>query len=545
MTLDLGRRLLLKGATLGFGALAVPGIAQLAAVRGFTHGLASGEPRQRSVMLWTRFVPPRRSSGRLEWQVSETQDFRRIAAAGPAFAVEETDFCVKAVAQGLRPGRWYFYRFVSRGPGPADSDIFSSVGRTRTLPEGRTPRFSIGIFSCSNLGFGWFNAYAHAAARRDLDLIVHLGDYLYEYPSGTYPSDPMPGRPIEPAGEAIALADYRLRYAAYRADPDLQALHAAFPMVMMWDDHESANDSWQGGAENHDPDKEGAWSARRVAAQRAAREWLPISQNSWEAYDIGDLATLFRPETRLVGRSEPPSYGQVVAGKENIAAALAAFRDGAWRNPERTMLGTEQEAWLVGALKRSTGGGTRWQVLAQQTIMGSLVMPPEAKGWISPDAPEFVRRRSALAGAAAGLGLPLNLDAWDGYPAARERLLRTALDADANLLVLAGDSHNGWAFDLDLGGTAAGVELAGHSVTSPGLEAYAPKVAPADIATAFRARNRQLRWADVSRRGYLTLTLTPRRATGEWHFLETIRTRSTRLAGSRRMSVERGSNRFA
>jgi alkaline phosphatase D len=209
------------------------------------------------------------------------------------------------------------------------------------------------------------------------------------------------------------------------------------------------------------------------------------------------------------------------------------------------MLGTDQEAWLAGALKRSTAERTRWQILAQQTLMGSLVMPPEAKGWIAPDAPEFLRRRAALGAAAAEIGLPLNLDAWDGYPAARDRLLRAALDSDSNLLVLAGDSHNGWAFDLDLAGTPAGAEFAGHSVTSPGFEAYAPRTAPADIARALLARNRSLRWADVSRRGYLSLTLTRDRAHGEWHFLETIRTRSTRLTSSHRMTVERGTNRFA
>jgi alkaline phosphatase D len=541
MTLTLDRRLLLKAGTLGLGALAVPGVAQIAARVGFTHSVASGEPRQRSVMLWTRHVPVRGDCSRLGWEVTDMDNPGRVVASGTVVATAETDWCVKVVARGLKPGRWYRYRFLNLAGAAA------AVGRTRTLPEGRTSRFAMGIFSCANLPFGHFNAYAHAAARRDLDLVVHLGDYLYEYPRGNYPSaqEALPGRVIDPAGEAVALADYRLRYAAYRSDPDLQALHRLFPMVMMWDDHESANDAWTGGAENHDPKSEGPWAARKAAARRACREWLPVSDNDWEAYEIGDLATLFRPETRLHGRSEPPSYGDIAGRGGDLRSALAAFRDGGWTDPARTMLGTDQEAWLAGGLKRSARSGTRWQVLAQQTLMGNLVMPDEAKGWIGPDAPEFVRRRAALGSAAAALGLPLNLDAWDGYPAARERLLRASLDADAALLVLAGDSHNGWAFDLDLDGTPAGAELAGHSVTSPGFEAYAPRTPPAEIARAIVARNRQLRWADVSRRGYLSLTLTRDRAVGEWHFLDTIRTRSTRLAGSHRMSVVRGTNRFA
>jgi alkaline phosphatase D len=536
MTLDLDRRLLLKAGTLGLGALAVPGMAQLTAARGFAHGVASGEPRQRSVMLWTRHVP----GGRLHWQVSRTPDFARIAAEGDVMADAEHDFCVKPVPTGLQPGSWYHYRFRdSRG-------AVSPVGRTRTLPEGRTPRFTVGVFSCANLAFGFFNAYAHAAARRDLDLLVHLGDYFYEYQSGKYPSprEALPGRPLDPSHEAVALADYRLRHAAYRADPDLQRLHASAPMVMMWDDHESANDSWSGGAENHDPAEEGPWAARKTAAQRAYREWLPVSDNAWESYEIGDLATLLRPETRLTGRSRPLVYGEAVRRGEDIKASLMRFRDSAWRDPERTMLGSEQEAWLAGAFRRSAGRGTRWQLLAQQTVMGSWALPVEARAWMRADAPEQVRRITAIGAAASEVGLPLNLDAWDGYPAARERLLRSALDADASLIVLSGDSHNGWAFDLDLAGTPAGAEFAGQSVTSPGLEAYAAGVAPAEVERAVRARNPALKWVDLKRRGYLTLTLTPQRATGEWLSLETVRTRSTRLAGRHAMSVRRGSNRF-
>jgi alkaline phosphatase D len=324
VTLRIDRRLLLKAGTFGLGALAVPGVAQIAAARGFTHGVASGEPRQRSVMLWTRHVPVRGHVSRLGWEVREEGDARKVVAEGHVLATPDTDWCVKVVAEGLKPGRWYRYRFLNRDGAAAAS------GRTRTLPEGRTSHFSLGIFSCSNLPFGFFNAYAHAAARRDLDLGVHLGDYLYEYPRGTYPSEreALAGRTIFPADEAVELADYRLRYAAYRADPDLQALHAALPMVMMWDDHESANDAWSGGAENHQADKEGAWAVRKVAAQRACREWLPISDQTWDAYQIGDLATLFRPETRLHGRSRAPSYGEIVRGKD-MRPALAAFRDGA------------------------------------------------------------------------------------------------------------------------------------------------------------------------------------------------------------------------
>jgi alkaline phosphatase D len=541
MTLDIDRRLLLKAGTLGLGALAVPGVAQIASRVGFTHGVASGEPRQGSVMLWTRHVPIRGDVSRLGWEIAEVGTPRRVVAEGTLLATPDSDWCVKVVARGLKPGRSYRYRFLYLDGAAAAS------GRTRTLPEGRTDRFTLGIFSCANLAFGHFNAYAHAAERRDLDLLVHLGDYFYEYERGKYPAprQALGGRLIEPAGEAIALADYRLRLAAYRADPDLQRLHASAPMVMMWDDHETANDSWAGGAENHDPAKEGSWVDRKIAAQRAYREWLPVSDNAWESYEIGDLATLFRPETRLTARSRPLQFAEALRRGEDIKASLMRFRDGPWRDPKRTMMGFGQESLLSEGLKRSAGRGTRWQLLAQQTVMGSFALPPEARTWLRADSPEEVKRVTAVGTAAAEVGLPFNLDAWDGYPAARERLLRSALDSDSNLVVLSGDSHNGWAFDLDLGGTPAGVEFAGMSVTSPGLEAYTPGVAPADVAGALRNRNPALKWAELQRRGYLTLTLTRERATGEWLSLDTVRTRSTRPAARHSMSVARGSNRFA
>jgi len=540
MSLEVDRRLLLKAGALGLGALAAPGVAQLLAGRGFTHNVASGEPGPRSAMLWTRYVPEAGASGRLRFEVARDPEFGRIVARGTAEANPDRDFCVKPVARGLRPGTWYFYRFrdtVGR---------FSPVGRTRTLPEGPTARFSIAIFSCANLPGGWFNAYGHAAARDDIDLVLHLGDYFYEYQEGRYPrgTPSLPGRVLAPQSEVVQLADYRLRYAAYRADPDLQRLHQMFPMVMMWDDHESANNSWAGGAENHQSETEGPWAVRKAAAMRACREWLPVSQGPWESYEIGDLATLFRPETRLTARTQPLSYAAALTGGQNPVAALTAFRDGPWRDPARTLMGPAQERWLAEALRRSVRQGTKWQVLGSQVVMGPTALAPEVAGWLTEAASAELRQQIALGVAAARLGLPLTLDSWDGYPAARARLLRAALDADANLLVLSGDSHNAWAYDLSLEGAAAGAEFAGQSVTSHGYETYLPWVAPAELARAMVAFNPALKWAELGRRGYLTMALTPERATGEWLFLDTIRQRSTAIAARHRMSVARGANRL-
>jgi alkaline phosphatase D len=540
MSLEIDRRLLLKAGMLGLGALAMPGVAQVLAARGFTHDVASGEPRQRSVMLWTRYVPGRGGSGRLSWEVSPSADFGRIVAQGSVTAAEEHDHCVKPVARGLAPGRWYFYRFRDA------AGAWSPVGRTRTLPEGPVARFTIGLFSCSNIGFGWFNAYAHAAARRDIDLIAHVGDYLYEYQSGRYPqaAEAVAGRIVEPAGEIVHLADYRLRFAAYRADPDLQRLHRLFPMISMWDDHESANDAWENGAQNHQPATEGDWADRKAASVRAYREWMPVSDDPWESYEIGDLATLFRPETRLTARSRSGYLQEVLRNQPDRAAALAAFRDGPWQDPARTLMGPAQEAWLADGLRRSVGRRARWQVIAQQVIMGALAAPPETGAWLGPEATNGFRAFVANAVDAGRAGLPFNHDDWNGYPQARRRLLQSALDADANLVILSGDSHNAWAFDLDLDGHAAGIEIAGTSVTSPGNESDFTNVAPAEMVRATVARNPQLKWANLHQRGYATVALTPERATAEWLFLDTIRQRSTRIAARHRMTGVRGSNRF-
>lgn len=536
MTLMIDRRSLVRGGAFGLGALLLPGtaLAQVAAARGFTHNVASGEPSQDSVLLWTRFVPSGGGEARVTAEVSETADFTRVVAGGTVVSGPWRDWTAKITAAGLQPGRSYYYRFS------ADGQI-SPVGRTRTLPAGRVNAFSMAVFSCSNLPFGWFNAYAHAAGRDDLQLALHLGDYIYEYERGSYPNprEGLPGRLLEPAGEIVQLADYRLRYACYRADPDLQAVHARLPFLVLTDDHESANDSWEGGAQNHQPN-EGVWQVRKNAALQAWREWMPVSETPWAAYEIGDLATYFRTESRLLGRDQPPSLSQVLKAGGDPAAALTAFAQGAWRDPARSMLGLEQETWLARELRRSVRAGKTWQLVGNGTVMGTNLTPPAAASWIAPDAPSYVADRVRASLAAARVGLPANLDNWGGYPAARSRLLSAAQSAGADLIMLAGDSHNAWAYDLSEGGRRAGVEFDGHSVTSPGFESYFNRVAPSDIARGIMGASPELKWTDTSGRGYMTVTLTQAEARAEWLFVDTIRERSPRVTRTHRMRTRRG-----
>lgn len=539
----LSRRSLFRfGALAGGLAAAAPLSAQHRT--GFTHGVASGEPGPDSILLWTRYRAAQDTT--LTFELSEDAGFTRVVAGGEATASSDNDWCVKAPVTGLPSGRWFYFRFLA-GDGQS-----SCIGRTRTLPQGATSRFRLAVVGCSNIGFGWFNAYAHVCQADDADLVLHTGDYIYEYGAGTYPSREqfLPARgALIPQTEIVALADYRARYASYRDDPDLQRLHQMFPMIHVPDDHETANDSYRDGAENHQPETEGSWDARKAAAMRARREWLPVSDDPWASYEIGDLATLFRLETRLEARSKPFDLGSIAKrGGGDPAAVLAAFKrfeNEEWRDPSRTLMGEVQERWLADGLRSSRRGGKVWQVLLQQVLMTSLKSSPDIAQGMTASVPDYIRKRILAGVVTAQAGLPFNMDAWDGYPAARTRLLNSAQNADANLIVLAGDSHNAWASELSNQGAAAGIEFGGHSVTSPGAEGYLPWIKPKDFADQAVRANEQLKWADTGQRGYMLVELTPTRAISEYRFLQGIRTRSTALSGTTRVATKAGSQTLA
>ncbi|PEQ13682.1 hypothetical protein B2G71_05000 [Novosphingobium sp. PC22D] len=537
------RRSLLEAAALAPLLGLAPGTLYAApAARGFTHSVASGDPLQDSVTLWTRYVPAGGGSALLRVELAREPEFASILARGSARVGPESDFCAKFRPEGLEPGRWLYYRFTA-----PDGEV-SDVGRTRTLPEGPLDHFRIGVFSCSNATSGWFNAYGHAAARDDLDLVVHLGDYIYE--SKLTRSDALPelvvGRGIQPHHEAVSLLDYRQRYASYRLDPDLQALHRAYPMIAMCDDHETVNNSWQHGAANHDPADEGPWAVRMGAAMQAWHEWMPMRPDPYSRYELGDLASLYRLETRILARSEQLDLGAWLKDKPDPLAAAIAFRDGPLADPARTMMGAAQEAWLAEGFAGSVAAGTRWQILAQQVIMGTTLMPRDYGAWFPAGAAPTEQEKTELDLAAklAELGIPLSMDRWDGYPAARARVLSAAQSAGCDLVVLSGDSHNAWAFDLDNAGKPAGVEFAGHSVSSLGFDKrYSGD--PQAVARSYRESNPALKWCDTSRRGYMVVDVRPDRVTNEWLFLHSRHRRSLELLDRHRMQVERGTNRLA
>jgi len=283
-----------------------PAIASASA--SFDHGVASGDPSATGILLWTRVTPRFEGETEVTWHVARDPELTDIVKSGVTSTTAKRDYTVKVDVEGLEPGQTYFYRFDALG-------AVSQTGRTRTLPVGALDRFVLGVCSCSNYPAGYFNAYRLLADTDSIDAVLHLGDYIYEYDRAGYASENARElhRESRPGHEIASLDDYRMRHAQYKSDPDLQAAHARHAFITVWDDHESANDSYVTGAQNHD-DSEGDWLSRKQAAVQAYYEWMPIREPErrdrsalYRAFELGDLATLAMLETRLSARTEPAS----------------------------------------------------------------------------------------------------------------------------------------------------------------------------------------------------------------------------------------------
>lgn len=533
----------------------------------FDHGVASGDPLADRVILWTRVSASAPGAVRVAWDVSTDPDFRQLVNQDEAEVGSERDYTIKVDVQGLQPAQTYYFRFRA-------GDAVSTTGQTRTLPasDAAVDAFRMAVFSCSNYPAGYFHAYADVAARSDVDLVLHLGDYLYEYarttngePAYASASAAALGREVVPDRELVALDDYRMRYAQYRTDPDLQALHARHPFVVVWDDHEITNDAWREGAENHQSDIEGDYGARKRAAIQAYFEWLPLRPidpdaegRIYRAFSIGTLAHLIMLDTRIVGRDEQLDYADYTDPQTGVFDAGRFAQD--LTRADRSLLGSEQLEWLLAGM---TSSSATWQILGQQVLMTRMLLPAVTltptpqnptvsvfefgeiataaltyqsllEGGQSPDQAfaALTPAQQAIMADPVKLAyldsprIPYNLDAWDGYAYERELVLGAVRASGQNLLVLAGDTHNAWTGTLtDAAGTALGVEMATPAVSSPGLESYLAIESP-EAARAAETGLVQL-VADLDRcnvfdRGYLTVTLTPQAAHGEWRFTSSV-----------------------
>ncbi|MDB5742952.1 MAG: putative alkaline phosphatase [Polaromonas sp.] len=491
------------------------------AVGSFLHGVASGDPLSDRVILWTRVSVPSPATLTIAWEVASDSNFGIIVARGTASTGPQKDYTVKVDATGLQPANSYYYRFYN-GTEP------SATGRTKTLPAGNVSQVRFAVVSCANFPAGYFNVYADVAKRTDIDVVLHLGDYIYEYGLLGYASQLAIAidRESKPAHEILTLDDYRRRHAQYRTDRDLIALHANLPMIAVWDDHDVADNAWSAGAANHDLASEGSFTARRAAAVQAYHEWLPTRMPDpanplkiYRSFDFGNLLSLHMLDTRLIGRDQQVARDQYLEGAASSAA--------------RQLLGVEQASWLAGQM---TSSRAIWQVLGQQVLMARMEIPLSIASAFTletlgefllaqstPEALRSNRQRELL----NQRRVPYNLDAWDGYPAARESVLSLARSQSKNLVSLAGDTHNAWASNLiDAAGQRVGVEFATASVSSPGFERLLPLISSAILSDAFPKLVTDLHYAETSKRGYLVLTVTPSEVQGEWIEISTVLSRS-------------------
>ena len=444
----------------------------------FYHGVASGDPMPDKVIIWTRITPDTISSDPVlvSWEMATDTGMTSTVQSGSFITNSSIDYSVKIDVTGLTPKTWYYYEFTYNGKK-------SPRGRTRTSPLTGADSLRFAIVSCANLEAGFFNAYKVLLDRGDFDAVICLGDYIYEYETGGYSPNATANRQWLPSNEILSLNDYRQRYSTYHLDDDLRKLHQQFPFITIWDDHETANDSWMNGAQNHTSATEGPFAVRKANAKQAYFEWLPIRPQvgSLDPYQIfrkltyGNLVDFVMLDTRLHGRD-------LQAGTSGATVT----------SNSRQLLGTNQFNWLTNRLDSSTA---RWKILTQQVMIAPLKV----------------------------FGNAVNGDQWDGYPAERNRVLNYIITNNiTDVVAITGDIHSSWANDLptatyngSTGAGSAGVEFVGPSVTSPGISLPLG-------AAAIQAANPHIKYADLAQHGFMILDINRTRIQNDWYYVNTL-----------------------
>jgi alkaline phosphatase D len=491
----------------------------------FAHGVASGDPLPDSVVLWTRVTPTTASkpgSGlgptvTVRWQVSTSSSFTSVVRSGQLSTGPARDHTVKVDVTGLQPARTYYYRF-------SYGSAYSGVGRTRTAPAvtSSPANLRFGVVSCANLQAGWFSSYRHLANRDDLHAILHLGDYIYEYGPGEYGygQGDVDIRSHQPAHEILTLADYRQRHAQYKSDVDLQRLHAKYAFIATWDDHESANDAFADGAENHTDGVEGAWSARRVASHRAYDEWMPVRMSGTAA--LGDGTQLYRRLT--FGDLVEISMLDLRTYRDK---QLAAQIDPASADPDRTITGRAQMDFLKSSLTRQV---SQWKLVGNPV----MIAPVSFAGLPT----DLVQPVNDTVGLLPADGVPYNVDQWDGYTDDRREVFEHLRDNGVtDSLFITGDIHSGWACDLPADkvtylGTrnSVGVEFVATSVTSSNLKDITGtprRTTSIAVEETLKANNPHIKYLNFDDHGYSVLDITPKRAQMDWYVIGDRAVRTT------------------
>ena len=497
----------------------------------FNHGVASGDPLEDRVILWTRVTPQQAGPVEVILEVSENKNFSKVAYSKKLNTSSLSDYTIKydfLAKQYCNSDNGFFYRFRA-------GNSVSETGRSKTFSK-NIKSAKIAIFSCSNFPAGYFNAYQAAAEKNDLDLWLHLGDYLYEYPMGGYATENAEklGRAPIPIHEMITLSDYRQRHAQYKLDQGSIALHKHAPLIAVWDDHEFSNDAWKRGAENHSEDgSEGDFYARRSAAIKAYYEWMPIREQQnkrriFRDFKIGKLMHLIMLDTRQFGRDkqiQPKDY----LSKSGFYQAKF-YND--LNSEYRELLGAEQFSWIEEKILNSNAA---WTIFGQQVLMTKLKFPDISKTLKAEEIPDFLKPYLKL----LGLGIPSNLDAWDGYPAARNKLYKLMKNAKKKFISLAGDTHNSWVSELEnQSGKKVGVELGAPSVTSPGITDVL-NLDENNFVDSIVKLNKELQWMNPSNRGYLFLDCTDSKIIASFNFIKELENINSEISSSQSFLIHR------
>lgn len=465
----------------------------------FYHGVASGDPLANKVILWTRVTPENVGEVTVNWLISLSQDLSNPVQSGTITTDASKDYTVKIDATGLNPNTTYYYQFEAL-------NAKSIVGRTKTAAADDSTPVKLAVVSCSNYEAGYYNAFARIAEKEDLNAVVHLGDYIYEYEPGGY-GDPSLDRKHLPAKEITTLADYRTRYAQYRLDKDFQKVHQMHPFITIWDDHEVANNVYKDGAQNHQPE-DGDFMTRKEAAKQVYFEWLPVRDNAtkdiYRTVSFGNTVDLIMLDERLAGRTYPVD-----------SVSQAEFEDAS-----RTMLGATQLAWFKDQLETSSA---RWKVIGNQVIFSPVDISD------------------------LGFGSPVNLDAWDGYPYERSQISQF-LEANQieNVIITAGDTHSSWAFEVPAATSekAIAIEIGTPSITSSNSDERTPVEQVLQAEQVLMAKNTHLKYTDLRSHGYVILDLNETQAVAEWYFVDKLNEPSDKEMMAKRYVIKSGVNRL-
>lgn len=509
-------------------------------VKPFIHGVASGDPLSSQIIIWTRVSPEKEEAIMVKWFVANDNKFTKIFQSGEVTTDSNVDYTVKVDVQNLLPSATYYYQFSL-------NNVLSPVGRTRTTPADSYEDIQLAVVSCSDYAAGYYNALARIADRKALHAVVHLGDYIYEGTARSFdPKHNLPEDNFESIHfnrtRAWWLHYYRRRYSINRLDPDLQAAHLAHPFITIWDDHEIANNAWRGGADGHDPERDGEWELRKSAAMQAYAEWMPIRGNATRIYRsirYGKMAELVLLDTRLEGRDQ-----QIYdAESQSLYAA------------DRTILGKDQKQWLFQTLEASP---CLWKLMANQVVFSEFNVKWLAFGGLFLDKVQQLQHTL--------------LDYWEGYPTERDEIIQHIIKHKLNnIIILSASMHCALAFDVTARATrysrtgeaatydaatgkgSVAVEFAATSITSDNFDEKLGKFYASTFQSLVNKKlppplnynpNPHLKFADLQRHGYYVLHLSTEQARADFYFVDDINVNSRKETLAAAWHTKTGMNRL-